>query len=221
MSINLLFSKLNFDEEWARNIMEDVLEGCKKIVVLPFSYWDFEIYDEVSWEKAYGPEGKYFEEIYKPFSSYGFTKAQFRYIDYFTDSEDVIRKEISESDILFLTGGAPDLYMNRIKNRHLQECLEKYAGVVIGCSAGTMIQFKQFHITPGPFYPDFSMIQGIGMISLDMGVEVHFLGNDNQLNSIEKTKNEYAAILLLDNESGALITENDIQLLGNAVIINN
>lgn len=39
----------------------------------------------------------------------------------------------------------------------------------LGAVQGAMIQFDKFHITPGPLYPDYKVINGIGMIDMDMG----------------------------------------------------
>lgn len=216
MKINLLFSKLNFDEEWAKISLERFIKGNERVVVLPFSYWDEEIYDISSWENAYTLGGKYFEEIYKPFSSYGFLREQFVYINYFLDDKKTIEALISRADILFLTGGAPDLFMERILKKDIMQCIKDFKGLVIGCSAGSMIQFRKFHITPGKLYPSYKVVEGIGMIDMNMGIEVHYEASCNQIESIHKANKENNSFLLLDNESGALIINDKLILLGNA-----
>lgn len=128
-------------------------------------------------------------------------------------------EELTSADVLFLTGGAPDLFMKRILEKKILANLKAFNGVVIGCSAGSMIQFNKFHITPGPLYPDYKVINGIGMIDKDLGVEVHYASTPSQLDSIEKTKTEYSSLLLLDNESGAVIKGDQIHLLGNAKLL--
>lgn len=80
MKTNILLSKLNFDQVWAKSLIEKELLNCKKVVVVPFSYWDSEVYDLDSWNSVYSPNKKYFEEIFLPFSSYGFDRSQFKYI---------------------------------------------------------------------------------------------------------------------------------------------
>ncbi len=200
-------------------MIEKELLSCKRVVVLPFSYWDIEVFDLDSWKRVYSPGMKYFEEIFTPFSSYGIKREQFEYVNYFCDSTEAIEEKIMSADVLFLTGGAPDLFMKRIVVKNLMGCLRRYNGVTIGCSAGAMIQLERFHITPGPLYPDFMIIDGIGMIDLDMGIEVHYASTAVQLESINKVSKVYSSLLLLDNESGAVIKDNQIKLLGNAKII--
>lgn len=219
MKTNILTSKLNFDQTWARSTFERELLNCNKVAVLPFSYWDSEVYDLDSWNSVYSPGKKYYEEIFLPFSTYGIKREQMIYVNYFLDSTDVIEKKIVSSDVLFLTGGAPDLSMKRIVAKNIMGILRRFNGVTIGCSAGAMIQFSKFHITPGPLYPDFMIIEGTSMIDLDIGIEVHYSATEAQLESIDKVSTVYSSLLLLDNESGAVIKNNRIKLLGNAKII--
>lgn len=219
MKTNILMSKLNFDQTWARQTFERELLDCKKVVVLPFSYWDSEVYDLDSWNEVYCPGKKYFEEIFLPFSTFGIKREQMIYVNYFLDSAEVIEKKILTADVLFLTGGAPDLFMKRIMSKNIMESLRRFNGVTIGCSAGAMIQLKKFHITRGPLYPNFMIVEGTRMIDLDIGIEVHYSGNEAQLDSINKVSTEYSSLLLLDNESGVVIKNNCIKLLGNAKII--
>lgn len=219
MRTNILLSKLNFDANWAKTAIGEELVGHKKVLVMPFSYWDSEVYDLDSWNNVYRPNRKYFEEIYAPFSSYGYERNQFKYINFFCDSQDDIKKDLLDAEVLFLTGGAPDLFMERIMAKGILPYIKSFDGVVVGCSAGVMIQFDKFHITPGPLYPDYKVINGIGMVDMDMGIEVHYASTVAQLESIEKTKTEYSSLLLLDNESASIVKDNKIQLLGNAKII--
>lgn len=50
MRTNILLSKLNFDANWAKSAIGEELVGHKKVVVMPFSYWDSEVYDLDSWK---------------------------------------------------------------------------------------------------------------------------------------------------------------------------
>ena len=124
-----------------------------------------------------------------------------------------------DAEVLFLTGGAPDLFMERIMAKGVLTYMKSFDGIVIGCSAGAMIQFNKFHITPGPLYPDYKVIDGLGLVDMDMGIEVHYAATAAQFESAEKTKTEYSSLLLLDNESASIVKDDKIQLLGNAKII--
>lgn len=214
--INFLFSKLNFNEKWAKTALKAEICGHKKLAVLPFSYWDSEVYDCASWEMVYGVGGKYYQEILLPFSDYGIIPENIRYINYFADSEHTIKETLDWADILFLPGGAPDLFVERIINKNIGESLKSFSGVVIGCSAGAMIQLKKYHITPRQFYPRFEVLSGVGMIDMPLGVEVHYKANNEQLKSIDRVAEEYSSLILMDNKSGSMIKGNQITLLGNA-----
>ena len=215
--MNILLSKLNFDEPWAYPYLSEYLHPCQHITVLPFSFWYSEVYSNETWEAAYGPSGKYFNEITEAFSAYGLGPSQFTFINFFSDDEAVFAQALQKSDILFLTGGAPDLTMQRIQKKGFAPLIRSYPGIVIGCSAGAMVQCGCFHITPNRFYPTFFHQEGLGLLPACYGVEVHYFSDSHHIESIERTIQETGRqILLLDNESGAVFQDQQWFLLGNA-----
>lgn len=84
---------------------------------------------------------------------------QIHWVNYFKDSKEDVLKKVLGSSILLLTGGAPDLMMKRIKEFKLKKILKSYQGLMIGYSAGAMIQLKEYHITPDEDYPTFNIYQ--------------------------------------------------------------
>lgn len=218
--MNILLSKLNFDEPWAYPYLSEYLRPCQRITVLPFSFWDSEVYSNETWEAVYGPGGKYFKEITEGFSAYGLCPSQFTFINYFSDDRTIFDQALQESDILFLTGGAPDLTMRRLHEKGFASLIYSYSGIIIGCSAGAMVQCSCFHITPNRFYPTFYHEEGLGLLPACYGVEVHYVPDPHHTESIERTIRETGRqILLLDNESGAVFRDGQWLLLGNAKFI--
>lgn len=102
---------------------------------------------------------------------------------------DEMKEKILNSSILMLTGGAPDLMMKRIKEKKLKKLIKNYKGIMIGYSAGAMIQLDSYHISPDEDYPKFLYQTGLGCLS-GFAIEPHFRRSKVQLQSIEKVKSE-------------------------------
>lgn len=94
--MNILLSKLNLGESWAYPYLSDLLCPCRHVIVLPFSFWDSEVYSNESWETVYGSGGKYFNEITDSFSAYGISPSQFTFINYFSDDVTVFFQALQE-----------------------------------------------------------------------------------------------------------------------------
>ena len=87
-------------------------------------------------------------------------------------------------------------------------------GIVIGYSAGAMIQLFEYHITPDLDYPVFTYNKGLGLIN-DFGIEVHYTHTEIQKASIERFIVEKLKPVYAIGDNGALIiVGNSIQMLG-------
>lgn len=219
--VNILLSKLNFNEPWAYKQLSKYIRPNQRIAVLPFSFFIEDVYDVGSWNNSYAPGGKYYEEITSAFSAFGIGPEKVSFINYFEDSYADIETCIMHSDILFLTGGAPDLTMQRVKERNLTEVIKRFNGIVIGCSAGAMVQCSLFHITPSVKYPVFSHEPGIGLLPEQYGVEVHYTPGSYHDYYLRKTVFQtHRKIIILDNFSAAIFCNQKWKFIGNANVFN-
>ena len=96
------------------------------------------------------------------------------------------------------------------------ECIEEFGltgpllahrGVVMGYSAGAVIQLAEYHLSPDGDYPAFAYYRGLPWLD-DFYLEVHYEGTEVQDAAIrrvlaERGKPVYAAAL----RAGALIAE--------------
>ena len=124
-----------------------------------------------------------------------------------------MKNKIMNSSVLLLTGGAPDLMMKRIKEKKLKKVIKNYKGVMIGYSAGAMIQLDAYHISPDEDYPKFSYQIGLGCLS-GFDVEVHFRKSKVQMESIEKVKNDKKIPVYGIYENGGMILEKEVICFG-------
>ena len=172
--INLLLSLNNFDENWCYSILKDIIKKDYNVLIVPLSYNDNWLKDENDWNKAFNSEyGTHYKEIVSPFLSYGICEKNIKWINQFIDSIDLMKEKIRNSDILFFTGGYPDKMMAKFQKYDLIHELENFNGIMIGTSAGAMVQISEFHITKDSDYKRYSYYIGLNIIK-DFDVEVHF-----------------------------------------------
>ncbi len=92
--------------------------------------------------------------------------------------------------------------------------IKKHDGIVMGYSAGAMIQLSEYHISPDNDYPVFSYNTGLGFID-SFGIEVHFQDTEIQNICIEKFRTEKKKPVYAIGDYGAVIVSGtEIQMIG-------
>ena len=125
---------------------------------------------------------------------------------------------ITQSTILYLPGGIPTGFFNKVIEKDLLDTLSNYDGLVIGCIAGAMIQMDEYFITPDKDYPNYSLEIGIGLLS-GFGVEAHFNNSTDQKDSIDKYITEKQKDVYAISDCGAIVVEGEnIRSFGDVTI---
>jgi len=218
LMVNILFSSYNFNEKWAKGSMEKYIKCDDNVLVIPFSFGE-NISNDMDWQSAYNKDnGKYYNTIVLPFLSYGIKEENIEWVNYFKDTDENAKDKIRSSDILFFTGGLPDKMMHRLKEFDLISEIENFVGVIIGVSAGAMIQISDYHITPDKDYDVFSYSEGLNLIR-DFDIEVHYEETEIEKNYINKVLNERVDMVYAIKDTGGIIVDNNaITLLGDTQI---
>lgn len=211
---HVLMNIPSIDEDWCYSYLCKEIKKESRICMLAFSFFD-NIKNAQDWEESYGEHGMWTPSYTRIWERYNITKEQITWVNYFQDSYQEMVSKIVNSDILFLPGGAPDLMMNRIKDFHLEEIIAQYQGIMIGCSAGAMIQLKHYHITPDVDYDHFSYEEGLPCLD-NFEIEVHYTESEVQLDTIQKVQKETKKRLyaMYDN-GGLLVKEGVLTTFGN------
>lgn len=63
--------------------------------------------------------------------------------------------------------------MDRIKKFDLYDIIMEHNEVVMGYSAGALVQLEEYHLSPDEDYPDFKYCKGFPFLS-DFYVEFHY-----------------------------------------------
>lgn len=111
--------------------------------------------------------------------------------------------------------------MERLDEFKIVEQIENYNGILIGSSAGAMVQIAEYHITPDKDYGRFSYNRGLNIIK-DFGIEVHYKDLDIQNKYIEKVINEKSKkIYAIKDKGGIIVNNGELTLLGEARLFTN
>lgn len=190
-----------------------------KVCFLALSFFNEQFKDQKTYEEFYSPGGEYYEKMVLQFSIYGIEPEQISWILDQKDSHDSAVKKIKEADILYFPGGAPDLFMGRIKALGLKEVIEAHQGHFIGSSAGTMIQFKDYYISKDIDYKRFTYEEGLDLLS-GFFVETHYRRRVQQKKGMKKVFRAYKEpIFGLPDDGLIIVSQDQIELIDPASII--
>lgn len=217
--MNILLDKLDFNESWAYETLKNIIKPEYKICMIPFAFHEDWIKNKEEWEKSYNPlSGEHYKDTVSAFYTYGIDDKNITLVNYFTDSSESAKAKVRVSDIVFFTGGFPDKIMNRLEEFDLINTVEQHDGIIIGWSAGAMIQCLDYYISPDEDYPEFVYKKGLRCIE-DFAVEVHYKNIDSQNKSIEKYIREKGKkVYTTERQSAIIVDGSEIRLLGNAKI---
>lgn len=186
-----------------------------KVAVVAFSFYDNYVYDAESWERVFGKGGNCYYETVDGLAPFGITPDDISFINYFTDTKESAKRKIKEADVIYFTGGLPDRMMDRIREFELEEILLAHRGVVMGYSAGAVIQLNEYHLYPDGDYKDFGYYKGLAYLS-GFGIEVHYEYKPEQDESIRRfLKERGVTTYVTHTRSGGIVIDNgEVKVIG-------
>ena len=214
--VNILLEGYEIDAPWLYQELKKYIKPIHKVAVVAFSFRDSRVKSLADWNVLYSKEnGRFYGGIVGGFTAYGIHEENISFVNYFADTKESAKQKIETADIIYFLGGLPDRMMDRIKEFDLQDILMKHQGIVMGYSAGAVIQLAEYHLSPDDDYPEFGYYEGLPYLK-DFYLEVHYEKTASQKAAIEKViaerqKPVYATSLL----KGAILVDNgSIRLLG-------
>lgn len=218
--INILLDTLDFSADFLYEELRRYLHPEDKVVILAFSYRDRDVRCLADWNRLYRKrDGLYYEGMVSPFLRYGIPEDHIQWINDYTDSKSRAAELIRGADVLCLPGGLPDRMMERIDAFDLRNTLLQFPGVVLGYSAGALIQLEEYHLSPDQDYPEFCYFKGLPILK-DFYLEVHYEDSDAQNEAIrrvlkERRKTVYAMVI----DRAAIVADGPkVKLLGDVKV---
>ena len=214
--VNILLEGYNIDAPWLYDTLKNYIQPTYRVAVIAFSFRDSRVKSLKDWNALYSKDnGRFYGGIVGGFAAYGLSDDNISFVNYFTDTKESAKRKIENADIIYFLGGLPDRMMERIKEFDLQDVLTSHDGIVIGYSAGAVIQLAEYHLSPDDDYPEFMYYEGLPYLN-DFYLEVHYEGTSSQNAAIQKVLEErkktvYATALM----NGAILVDNGlVKLLG-------
>lgn len=218
--INILLEGYEINAPWLYDDLKKYILPNQSIAVIAFSFRDSEVKNSKDWDSLYSKgKGIYYNGIVGGFTAYGISEDNITFVNYFKDTKESAVQKIQKADILYFTGGRPDRMMDRIKEFDLTYVLRKHKGIVMGYSAGAVIQLSEYHLSPDKDYKEFQYYDGLGYLD-DFYLEVHYEETAVQNEAIqrviaERGKTVYATVL----QSGAILVDNgNLKQLGDVKV---
>ncbi len=206
--VNILLEGYDFGTAWLRDALKPYIRPSHSVAVVAFSFREVRISSPDDWDSFYGREnGKFYKGIAGAFGRYEIKEENIAVLNYFADAPEAAAEKIEQADILYFPGGLPDRLMARMEEFHLRDVLRKHRGVVMGESAGAVIQLAEYHLAPDRDYPTFRYGRGLAYLH-DFYLQVHYEGTDAQKAAIrrvlaERQRPVYAPAF----QAGAIVVE--------------
>lgn len=211
--VNILFDCPNIQDFY--HDLKDYFGEETKVCMIAFSFYDNYVNDERSWYKVYGKGGQGYVETIESFEPFGVKEENIVFINYFSDTKESAAEKIKNADVLYFTGGLPDRMMDRIKEFELCELIMKHNGIVMGYSAGAVIQLKEYHLYPDCDYSDYGYYEGLPFFD-DFYVEVHYEYKPEQDESVRRVLAERGKIVYVTHtaQGGIVVDNGQLRIIG-------
>ncbi len=204
---NVLLNIYEFQAPWAYDVLKDVLSPEMKVCILTMTHGQ-EIPDQETWEKWYTPDSHVYGILTGAFGAYGIRPENISFVGLYQDDHASAADKIMGSDVIFVTGGLPDLFFERMAEMDLIETIHTFDGVFMGCSAGAMVQMTEYHITPDEDYDTYGYYPGLGLLE-GFEPEVHFAGTEVQMESIARYIDERGKKIYAMTNNGGLFVDGE------------
>ena len=202
--INIMCNRYRIDADWCFNAFSQFIKPQHRVTIIPLSFWDSWIANAADWQKYYGVGGEHYTGIIGTLKAYGIAETSIDFINYFTDDSESAKSKICATDMLYFPGGMPEKAVARIAEMGITDAIRAYDGIVLGYSAGAMMQLKEYHITPDRTYPNYGYYTGLGLID-GFEIEVHYENTDVQNAAISRYIAERHKPVYAIGDSGAII----------------
>lgn len=213
---NILLEGYDIAAPWLYDTLKNYIRPQHAVAVVAFSFREERVRTAEDWERTYGRgDSRYYGGIVNGFAAYGIPEENITFLNYFTDSRESAAQKIAKADILYFTGGLPDKMMERIREFELEDAIKRHKGIVMGYSAGAMIQLSEYHIAPDKDYPEFGYYEGLPFLE-DFYLEVHYEGTEVQDNAIRRVLAERGKPVYVTafNAGAILVDQGELRLLG-------
>lgn len=219
--INILLSYYYFYENWAQDTLKNYINKNDKVVIVPFSFDEDKISNTSEMKSVYNKESVDYREVVEPFLEYDIDENNIIWLNYFEDTDEEIKRKFESSNIVFFTGGFTDKAIERVVEKGLLNYINK-CRVVIGASAGALMQLVNYFIVPNEDVSELLYFKGLGLINSDFYIVVHYEDTEIHNSSIKiALKEQTDTIYAIGDRGGIVIDGENLLTFGDVTIFKN
>ena len=160
--VNIFLEGYDIDAPWLYDELKNYIQPTHRVAIIAFSFRDSRVKSLDDWNNLYSKDnGIFYDGIVGSFDAYGISEYNISFVNYFTDTKETAKRKIENADIIYFLGGLPDRMMDRIKEFDLRDSLMNHKGIIMGYSAGAVIQLAEYHLSPDDDYPEFRYYEGL------------------------------------------------------------
>ena len=217
---NVLLNIYEFQAPWAKQVLGSILKPEHRVTILSMSHGN-EVPDRAAWEDMYLPGQPVYNVLTAAYDAYGIPAENIQFVSWYHDTPETALMKIGEADVLFLTGGLPDVFYERLEEWGLVELIQQFPGIVMGCSAGAMMQMTEYHITPDEDYDTYGYYPGLALLE-GFEPEVHYAASAVQKESIRRYLRERGKpVYAMTNQGGLVVQNGKITPMGEVTLFRN
>ena len=155
---SIFLSKFDVGFPYVERRLKEIIKENSKVVIIPWSFPIEISADEL--DKFFS--GKRWDDYVGNLLKIGISESNITILNCYRDSIKCMKEKIKEADILVLPGGNPEMFYNKVVDSNILDDIKKFTKIIIGASAGTELQLKDYFITAkNNYYKKFDWYKGL------------------------------------------------------------
>ncbi len=207
---SVFLSKIELGMNCIEKRLKEIIKKNYKVAVFPWAFKE-EIDSNQLINEYFKAGSTRYNRYIDALLAIGILKKNITICDCYNMSHETLKKIISESDVLLFPGGNPEMLFQKIvHDTELLYDLKYYQGIIIGESAGALLQLKRYFITrKNNFYKYFAYYEGLGVFSNNFYLDVHSTSNNLYQEKLKKvSKDTKKSIYAIYDDGAVLLNRN-------------
>lgn len=203
---SIFLSKIDQSFNQIENKLKRIIKPGSKVAIFP---WAFP--NEID---SYRLNNEYFKKGERKYCKYvdkllqlGISEKDVIICDCYAFSTQKLKRIINKSDILVFPGGNPEmLFYNILHRTETFYTLKKSNKIIIGESAGAVMQFERyFATTKNNYYNYLAFYDGFGIIDDNFYIDVHTTTDDDYISELQMIANQKGKKIYAIPDEGCMI----------------
>lgn len=179
-------------------------------LVLPFCTMEKYVYNLDSWNYYFGENGKLKSKIVVQLVEAGAISNNVLFYNYLLEDQ---KYDWGSFTYLILPGGDPELGLSRIRQYHLENKIKNFDGNIIAYSAGALLLFDRYFLSPNWYYSKMKYGEGLTFPNMpNYMIEVHYDNSERMLQNITIAWEHFKKPIIALGEYGSIVYDMDIKI---------